>query len=1011
MKALIILAILFSALLFNLHAQTQKTFNSQRDLNKYIYNNSDLHQLTKGYFLDYLPDAIPELKDSLINNFNPNIKQFATVDKILEYLRIVEETDINGAYNSELLFNQSMDAVYSNNGWNTTKVPLFIGSIDFSYLNHETTASLMKHTSTDPFPQLSANQFKHHSLSTAGLLIDTLVNNHIQIYWDDNTVVTNSQKRIRSVQLIIGKDTVFLPKNINFSLDDYYTYNTPLTSISYKISLEDGTRFTVTNKVFLLKYSKEDKVLVIDDSAKSGNTAPWFMLNGGFEEVASISGFGVRLDFSVLWGCDSKGEKTLNKPYIMVSGWGPYTDISLINNSLGWPSTIQDFYFSINQKGFVDSLVGAGYDVIFAKFFPPNASAQINSLKIIQLINLVNTEKFSQGSFQENVISGYSAGSMAVRLALEMMEKERLDNPVNPHHHCKLFVSFDGEQGGANVPLGLQHSVKFLKTYFTPTSSAGLNFTIYALNYILNAQLSKELLHYFHTSTGNSVFPHQGAHPARVSLTNMFSNFNHSKNTHNPGYPAFTRNVSLSNGTSHRTSQSPLSSYFPYAPENGKQIFFNEKTTSIGLFTPIKLRTQVYLLGRSDGLVFRAEYKPLFDPWEIMMEAKTSNALILDNAPGGTTFLADPNGCKDQNIMYQVLKRLEKKTQFWGIGDADLVDYKAMYSFTPTIFTHDIRNFTPTNIPGGGLPYYDMKAQGLMFTNITDINNINFASSYYGYPHLAHPTNHYMNYTPFDAVFAWNEENSVHIQSGHAFWNDNGENLGCPISFTDFIGGNNDNHKRWEQYDSPVRAVMRGFILSEADVFNTYIQNRQYGWNAHASYIYKADIVSKNKIFAGENVTQRTDFKEVTIESNADVQFIACKTIYLKPGFHAKAGSKFHAKIDTDNCAYCTHSELAPSNGHTIREIIQEVQFIEPTIAEETSPIHVYPNPGIERVTLEVLDKQVTSFDYTVYDIAGKLIGNGAVEGKLTQLNLEKGVYIIRTKINETWYVKKLIMR
>jgi hypothetical protein len=809
--------------------------------------------------------------------------------------------------------------------------------------------------------------------------------------------------------LIIGKDTLDVPENTVVSLTNYYSSSVPLTYIGIRVIFSDKSILIRNSKVFFLKDNTVVKPINMNDTPKNENF-PWDLLDVNLHSYGSISFGAVSLDFSVLWGCDQQGSKRLDKPYIMVAGWGPYTDKEVINNAQGWPSTILDFFVSIDQKGYVDSLVSAGFDVVFAKFTPPNASAMINSMALIQLINLVNVEKFNQGSYQENIISGYSAGSMAVRLALEKMEYDHLANPTNPHHHCKLFVSMDGEQGGANVPLGLQHTVRFLKAYFSPGQYMGLNFTIYALNYILNAPLSRELLHYFHTSTGNSAYPNQGAHPDRTNLLNAFASLNHSKNVHNPGYPSFTRNISLSNGTSHRTSQSPLSSYYPYAPENGKKIFFNEKTTSIGLFLPIKLRTQVYLLGRSDGLVFKAEWKPLFNPWDVMMEAKTNNALILDNAPGGTTFLADPTKCSDQNIMYQVLKRLEKKTQFWGIGDADLVDYKAMYSFTPTILTHDIRNFTPTYTAGGGLPYYDMKAQGLMFTSLSNKLN-NLPSPYYGYPHLAHPTNHYTNYTPFDAVFAWTEENTVHNQSGHAFWNENGENLGCPIGFMDVMGGDNDNHKRWEQYDSPIRDVMRSFILGEADVYNTYIQNRRYGWNANDNSTYKADLVAKNELFAGDSVTQRTEFKEVTIEANADVLFSACKSIHLKPGFHAKAGSKFHAKINTENCHYCAYTGLAPSNGRTLPNLEQEAENTFAATDEDTNPTRVYPNPGIERVTLEVMDKQVSTFDFTVYDIAGKLIHYGTVEGNLTELHLEKGIYIVRTKINESWYIRKLIMR
>src|SRR5690554_8184286 len=109
------------------------------------------------------------------------------------------------------------------------------------------------------------------------------------------------------------------------------------------------------------------------------------------------------------------------------------------------------------------------------------------------------------------------------------------------------------------------------------------------------------------------------------------------------------------------------------------------------MITPKWLNTRCQPIGKPSGVVFKYEEHPWFN-WKIRMEGVTNNPLILDNTPGGTTFLAEPNKCADQNITYQVLKRMEVKTTLlpFGWGSADHVDYKAMYSFTPTFLTHDI---------------------------------------------------------------------------------------------------------------------------------------------------------------------------------------------------------------------------------------------------------------------------------------------------------------------------------
>lgn len=1002
MKKVILLLLLL--VFVTIGAWGQKDFNSIKDMNKYIFQDNDLEKLTKGYFLDYIPSFMPDEKRKLFEQMNNGEMN---KELLLSFLQIIETTDITQQFNIDSLLFPVMDEYYANSGSNTMRIPLIIGDIDFSYVNDQVFNDIfIKHVDENPFPKLSKDQINTKNITLVGVFVDTLINSDIQIYWNDNTCFTNTNRKIERIEMIIGENTFEIPKDRDFSLSDFYTETKPLTKIKFTIIYTDDQKKSNEQGTFILK-SDEDISRLYTESNSSG----FWNEMGGWDGVAGLFQGFPDLFIRVLWGCDNGVNHTiLDKPFIIVSGWGPHTDNKTINNAQGWPSTIEQFYWSINENShFIDSLVGVGYDIVFAKFYPPNASMLSNAGQLETLIKAINKEKFINGSYQENVIIGYSAGAMCVRLTLEAMEHNHMENAANPHHHSKLFISFDGEHGGANVPLGLQHAVNYLKEYHSNPLFALPNYTIYALHYILNAPLSAQLLTYFYTETGSTSNPGQGANFLRTLYLLAYDFFNHSKNTHNPKYPAFTRNISISNGTSQRTASSPITTYYPYSVTDGLEIFKNKRLNN---------RWKINLLGNISNVVFRFETKPWF-AWKVKEEGVVSNPLILDNTPGGTTFLASPEECSDPNIMYQVLNRMEVKTTLLpsGLGHADNIRYDAMYTFTPTFLTHDIKNVNYFQTPGGRRLYYDMKAEGLMYQNIIDISSTDNASPYFGYPHLAHPSNHYTNYTPFDAVFAWDHENTVHIQSGHTEWNNNGDDLPCPAGVMGFLGDEKPKHNRWQQEGNELSNKIRSFILGEADFFNTYIQNRRYGWNANEddpNYVYKADIVSKHEIFAGDSVTQRTNFKPVEVRRNADVRFIACKSIDLKPGFHAQSGGTFHAKIDQTNCRYCEGFAKAPIYGKSV--YMDKVKYLsnlelEEIRADKETDIKLYPNPSTSSVNIEVINDKGSGFYFEVSDINGRIVLSKINTQNIAQFNLQKGFYLVKIKINESWHTRKIIIQ
>jgi hypothetical protein len=992
---------------------SQETFESRKELNNYIFQNSDLENVTDGYFLEFNQDFTPELQDSFFSDIENEVRR----EQLLAYLKIMEDADVSGDFEMDSVLFPIMDRFYANNGVSPIAIPLFICDVRFDHLNESSYNEFSNWSSTEPFPQLTQNDLDYKHEVMTGFFADSLRNRNIKLYWNEDTYFTNTDRVIEKVNVIINGDSIRLRQNQIYDLKDHYTGT--LTSIDISIQFDDETVENKTSKLFFT--NAQEKNGCEEFIAFTSEENPWSSL-GDFCNIGYLSSLGEEvfgglampgIRFGVLWGCGET--KELDKPYLILGGWGPYTDKSIINNAQNWPSTIQHAYWNYNQEGFINNLVGAGYDVIIAKIDPPNQSTIANSELIEELIKMINVEKFSNDSYEENIISGYSAGALSARLALQRMEKEHLEG-INEHHHSKLFVSFDGEHGGANVALGLQHLVKYTEEHNMTTALLNqfLNpvpvppatvwtlenyFNAYALHYILNAPLSRELLRYFHTETGTSSAQTIGAgfHPDRSNLLGQYALFDHPKNSHNPRYPAFTRNISISNGTSQSDISGTTSNHYPYPADESHLIFKHERS---------QRRWEASFLGSGTPWVFKYEEKS-WGQWDIVEEARVHNALILDNAPGGTSFLAKESEESDINTVFQVLRIMEVNSTAPLVNNADFVDYEALYTFTPTILTHDIRNFDPSST--GGRLDYDMKAEGLMYQSLSDFEsdpaNPVF-SSYWGYPHLAHPQDHYTNYTPFDAVFAWDQTNTVHIISSEAVYDSDGNEVGL-------LG--NQTRGKWEEIHSPIKGVIKNFIVEETDFFNAFIQNRRYGWNAKSDYIYKADIIARNEIYAGKNVTQRTDFKPAEIQENADISFTACKSVNLKSGFHAQSGSTFHAKVNNDVCdcggskSVINTSTNEYGNTDTNRGKTQEVLSSQDKDVNSID-IRLYPNPGKKHVNLEIQEDGIQGFMYMVFDMRGKQIIQKQVNKNYTTLSLEKGVYIVKIKVNNQWHTRKLIM-
>jgi hypothetical protein len=823
-------------------------------------------------------------------------------------------------------------------------IPLFVTDIDAVALREKAWSDFMAPAGTKSFPAIAASDLTSRHIETASIFLDSFSYNNVFIDLNAQTVFSNRNRSIVRIILRNGTDDKLLNMNSSVDISDWLNGD---QLIEIEVLFDDSTIF-IKHQNIEMRHRTAPKALpgfytTIDREYYDNGTAATTINNP-------------EAKYAVYYACE---DHKIRKPFLMIAGWGPHTDKSLINNNQHWPKSLGALANQFNQEGLIEDLHAKGFDVVVVQFNPPNADILKNCVLLEKVIHTINGRKYANGSYEENIIMGFSAGALAAKLTLQQMEKKHLEQS-GPHPHTKLFISNEGENGGANVPLGMQHAVEYLMNY--EYNNFVTDYNTYALHYILNAPLSRELLHYFHSATGSGSNPGQGPDPMRTAYLQHHAWNNHALNTHLPGYPSFQRNISISNGSS--VPQYNFSSYTcnhePY-PSGTGAIFFKQSGSLMGW---VNRRFEATFLKHGIHRVFYYEYKPLFKSWRVGYEATTMNPLVLDNAPGGIIFI-------EQNPIININNELQSELT----GSPDIQE-NHLFCFTPTILTHDVKDV------GGqiynGYPNYNFREQHLMYDNELTAGNPLTASHYYGYPHLGYPGSHY-DIVPFDALFTWDQN-------------------------TEHLIGNKKSPSEYSGVWSEVKPVLKNFIMDEAEAWNIFLQNKRIGHYARPLFIYRVDYEAQFGIYLGEHVTQKTDFLAMTSEANAIVEAQAGTEIVFKPGVHLKSGTTFHAFIGDVACEKFAATETEPeeTDGAIVAQAI--TTGIEPII---------YPNPntGSFIIRWDGLSRG-TEIAVSIHDLSGKQLHSerGAVEIPIEH-GLSKGLYIINIQKDEIWFSKRIIVQ
>lgn len=893
--------------------------------------------------------------------------------------------------------------------------------------------------------------FKENYLFSSASLNQVFESNTINFKFSDDVFFTNVPKdSISNIQVDFSDGIGFVPlaRNSNFSV----SYSTAGTKTIYCKIKYKGVDYFSSSSIIL-----QSSAFSIQSNSCPKPPPSSLVPDFGPNPISTnILGNPVSGEYAIWYGSGNT-QKKIRKPYIVTAGFNPYNGkkflsglintsyytFNLLNNTIQIPvafswngefrGTFYETYNGIwnnrfspaehcqfgenaNSNNYLNRLRDEGYDVIILGFDDGTDNTVDNAALLMHLIEVVNNQKFANGSFIENVVSGYSGGGITSRLALALMES-RFQNNLGPHPHTKLWVSFEGEHQGANVPLGLQYSILFQSnpSYIAPAVPIGLGLAKQSADIInqFAANLTKGAV--FNPTTDELIaFNAQNNNqpmPARASLYSYIANIPNNSS----GYPDFCRRVGVSQGSG-KGSQVPYTNQLGFAAKlgfdagtgtavsypstcggsytwkmpnwakenkaswwgniNGSgNIFQGVGYIDLGFTILPKVCVDVPFVGcQCTGPVNVNAYISLYNT----TVPKPANPVNYDDSPSSTlsTHLE-----MYQYSAFHYYNNVLAGNSSYANHDPNL------HAFSTTgscLDLHDPNNnYQPAN------NFLSPNSLGLLYRN-RDINNPNILvvepNKRFGFPHLFYPTTHHQ-VTPFDGIYNIGDNNSVDINNNP--WPDNQIHVETPQEFI-------------------------GDYLARIEVApeDLYISNRTIG---STSSNYTAEFESRNKIIVGKNdfnnptrsiysinaydhyLTADGDF---IVNNNSKAIFHCGDEIQLHPGFSVDLGSELDAYILPYNWSNQLFRPSAPTNNQSGGLLLGELSSVSfaPSKAIENSLAKqmIFPNPSSGLVNVVASGSDILNLK--VFDINGKIMLERNLNASKSEINLEhlpNGIYFI----------------
>jgi hypothetical protein len=670
----------------------------------------------------------------------------------------------------------------------------------------------------------------------------------------------------------------------------------------------------------------------------------------GCDDEMRVNKGGNKLKACIIARCGANETNfRLFKPYILLTGYRP----PVIGQSFKKTWKI----YNDQHASLLNSLRDNNYDIILVKFnihVKPYTHGLQQSAELLQeFLENVNTAKGGQLSGQENIIQANSMSADIARLTLLRMEKQHLEDNNYAHHHTRLYMPYDANFYGANLPLAYQFQVysffKYRLMYIPPPASIPKLFMSTFLYATLQQRTVKELLMYHATAPSDNIFdaPYYhitytaNHHWRRQEFYNKLQEVDNG--VHIFPMPLSPRNISISlgkiRGTNNVENNGEANESYPSPGQYWRNV-------NLGLWT-FRVRAAKFMPGNQNTELFwRKKIGLSWNSLYVNHRVHINQMQELDNASG--SFLEGTGN----------LISVCNWTYFTLLNIFDGKDYFSHKSVITALGIN--KNLWPAN----GSHTLDMQALGLMNIN-KQLNGVLVPSNHYGYPNLGRPIDHFQ-VTPFEAIYVDNKLNP-HIK----LKDDLPEDL----------------------------AALNDFILNEVEPWYLGLQNKSIGANARSNYEYHSYRRAKHLIVVGNLVTPSTDPGDFTVEQNGKLTLKAGDQINLKPGTHFKAGSNVHIVPEYQVCYDLKSGTTNNEGGQNALHESLHLERINTALSAEQEPhFTLYPNPGTDFVAIKSKNTVVKLVQF--FDINGQLKKEVRMveDGRIEISDLRTGVYLVKAQ-------------
>lgn len=275
------------------------------------------------------------------------------------------------------------------------------------------------------------------------------------------------------------------------------------------------------------------------------------------------------------------GHTAIVNPILVVEGFD-------LDNNMNW----DELYTLLNQQNLIETLRSDGFDAVVLNFTDATDAIQKNAFVVAEAIQQIQAQI---SPLTPVSVVGASMGGLCSRYALAYLEHHSIP------HRVRTWLSFDGPQAGADIPLGLQHWIRFF---------SGQSVDAAAFLTLLDRPAARQMLLYHYTNPAGTTGT---ADPMRTQLLSELASLG--------DYPSLPRRLAVANGSGTGADQG----FVPRA-----QVIRYEYSSLLASLTG-----NVWALpDQVSGTIFQGSIRILFSTTSQTVTVNSTKPW--DGAPGGT---------------------------------------------------------------------------------------------------------------------------------------------------------------------------------------------------------------------------------------------------------------------------------------------------------------------------------------------------------------------------------------